>query len=313
MTCGSEIRKVKPLTSNELAKPREEIRKAISQRTASDRIMPPWIVVIPFIVSMTGGMVIFGVALSKAFEYYSENSEIANNYDFISGSEWIILLALAISAIFYIFYGMITYKLIDRMNKHSAREVNLRLAISSFIENLVGSPAQGGRSDLGWSGLGGQYLLSPDDVKRRSPTLWMVIITLPVFGSILQAFIYFAYGYDAYTDYSSFTILIALVPALLMLYMLNFLMTETREHDRRWIEFTRDVKVSLAMAGFTAGMLPDHAVLERRSFGLYFVLSIITLGIFMIFWWYVLLKDPNDHFKKQWDFEDELMKFISSG
>ncbi len=311
MTCGSEIRKVKPFTSNELAKPRDEIGKAIGQRAASDTIIPPWIVVIPFIVAMIGGMVIFAVILSRVFEYFSENGELTNDYDFIAGSEWMILLALAISTVFYIIYGMITYKLIDRMNKHSAREVTLRLAVSSFIENLVGSSTHGGRGDLGWSGLGGQNLLSPDDVKRRSPVLWMLIIALPIFGSILQAFVYFAYGYGAYSEYSSYTFLIALVPGLLMLYMFNFLMEETREHDRRWIEFTRDVKVSLAMAGLAVGTLPDHAVLERRSFWLYFVLSIITLGIFVIFWWYVLLKDPNEHFKKQWEFEDELLRFIS--
>jgi len=311
MTCGSAIRQVKSITSNELSKPREAIKDAISQRTASDKILPPWIVMIPFMISIMGGTVIFAVALSKAFEYFSENNEIVDDYDFIAGSEWILILALAISAIFYFSYGLITYQLIDRMNKHSAREISLRLSVSSYIETLTSSSAQGGRSELGWSWLGDQSFLSSDNVKRRSPTLWMVIIASPIIGSILQALLYFAYDYDTMSRYSLLVTAMLLIIGVFMLYLFNSLMKEIHEHDRRWIEFTRDVKVSLARAGFTAGTLPDHSLLEKRSFALYFVLSFVTMGLFMIYWWYIILKDPNDHFKKQWEFEDGLMEFIS--
>ena len=55
---------------------------------------------------------------------------------------------------------------------------------------------------------------------------------------------------------------------------------------------------------------PSWKALPSRSFVLYFILSIVTLGIFEFYWSYVLIKDFNEHFKAQWQFEDSLMSVI---
>ncbi|MEM4062966.1 MAG: DUF4234 domain-containing protein [Conexivisphaerales archaeon] len=43
-----------------------------------------------------------------------------------------------------------------------------------------------------------------------------------------------------------------------------------------------------------------------RSTALYIVLSIITLGIFMLYWIYTVANDPNEHFREDWRIEDSI-------
>jgi hypothetical protein len=32
----------------------------------------------------------------------------------------------------------------------------------------------------------------------------------------------------------------------------------------------------------------------------------LTGGLFLIYWYYVLIKDLNEHFRAQWQFEDQI-------
>lgn len=58
------------------------------------------------------------------------------------------------------------------------------------------------------------------------------------------------------------------------------------------------------MIAYRTPRLPD------RSMILYVILTIFT-GIFALYWLYVLVKDPNDHFANQWRFEDSLVAAIA--
>ncbi len=49
-----------------------------------------------------------------------------------------------------------------------------------------------------------------------------------------------------------------------------------------------------------------------RSFALYFVLTLITGSIFGVYWVYVLVTDPNNHFRQQMLMEDTIMAQLSS-
>ena len=62
---------------------------------------------------------------------------------------------------------------------------------------------------------------------------------------------------------------------------------------------------ALSKLGFPAGRPFTIQRLPERSFALYLVLTIFT-GIFVYYWLYALVKDPNEHFKYQWEFEDNL-------
>ena len=48
-----------------------------------------------------------------------------------------------------------------------------------------------------------------------------------------------------------------------------------------------------------------------RSFILYFILGLVTAGIFYIYWIYVLLEDPNNHFRQQAMIEDTIISQVT--
>jgi hypothetical protein len=53
-------------------------------------------------------------------------------------------------------------------------------------------------------------------------------------------------------------------------------------------------------------ILPSWKTLPERSFFIYLILTLLTCGLFLIYWYYVLIKDLNDHFGAQWQFEDQI-------
>jgi len=50
--------------------------------------------------------------------------------------------------------------------------------------------------------------------------------------------------------------------------------------------------------------------MKERSMMLYAVLTVITFGLFGIYWLYVLIDDPNKHFVRQEAVEDALKKAL---
>ena len=52
--------------------------------------------------------------------------------------------------------------------------------------------------------------------------------------------------------------------------------------------------------------------MSERSFAVYIILSVVTLGFFWVYWVYVLLNDPNNHFRQQASIEDTLMVQMST-
>lgn len=93
-------------------------------------------------------------------------------------------------------------------------------------------------------------------------------------------------------------------------YVLYFLTRYPYEHDSRWQSFTQQAQ----SAGSKLGMVvvsPLWNRLERRSFALYFILTLITFGLFGIYWLYALLKDPNEHFLNQRQFEDNFVAALT--
>lgn len=89
------------------------------------------------------------------------------------------------------------------------------------------------------------------------------------------------------------------------LYVLYFLTRDPHRHDSRQQPFMQQVQMALSKLGKTV-VVPSWKTIPSRSFFLYFILSILTLGLFEFYWYYVLIKDFNEHFKAQWSFEDQL-------
>ena len=91
--------------------------------------------------------------------------------------------------------------------------------------------------------------------------------------------------------------------------MLYFLTKYTFDHDRRLNTFVQNAQLAGAQVGLDLAQ-PNWKPIHKRGFVLYLVLSIVTLGLFAIYWLYTLITDMNEHFDNEWQFEDLLFREI---
>jgi len=95
---------------------------------------------------------------------------------------------------------------------------------------------------------------------------------------------------------------VSLIVGLVVLY---YLTTDYYYHEQGEITFLQKVTAALGKKGTALTATPSNPI-HTRSFGLYIFLSIITLGIFCLYWAYVIFKDPNQHFDTHQIWESEL-------
>lgn len=94
------------------------------------------------------------------------------------------------------------------------------------------------------------------------------------------------------------------------LYVGYFLMRDLYRHERREDFFLEDL--GKAAAPVVALELPRRfRSTPDRNIVLYIVLTILTAGIFGIYWLYTLIVDPNNHFDHQVKWEDKLLSSLS--
>jgi hypothetical protein len=89
-------------------------------------------------------------------------------------------------------------------------------------------------------------------------------------------------------------------------------MKDFYKHERREDGFWEDLSRTLDKIGVTFSVPRRIETTPNRSFILYLILTIITVGLFGIYWLYVLLKDPNEHFKYHVQIEDQLLSTLES-
>ncbi len=92
---------------------------------------------------------------------------------------------------------------------------------------------------------------------------------------------------------------------ILQLYVLHRMTRFTIEHDRRWIIFIQQVQSGGAAIGFKPS-LPSWKASVPKPISVYLVISFVFLP-FITFWYTDLIKDLEEHFKLQWQFEDQIV------
>jgi Domain of unknown function (DUF4234) len=165
------------------------------------------------------------------------------------------------------------YFLISRRNKHFERDRIERDALIGFVGQAAAS--SGRAADLSPE-LSAMNSINADAVAnegKKSAALW-ILLTLVTFG-------------------------------LLGLYVLYFLTKDPHSHDQRQRNFMQALQSAMMKLGRNL-TLPQTKALPSRSFLIYFVLAIVTFGLFEIYWDYCLIKDFNNHFTAQWQLEDNI-------
>jgi len=105
--------------------------------------------------------------------------------------------------------------------------------------------------------------------------------------------------------------LYAIVGGLVWIYSAYFLMKDFFKHERREDLFINDVLRTFNALGVPINFPYRNPPIPDRSFALYFVLTLITGSIFGVYWVYVLVTDPNNHFRQQMLMEDTIMAQLS--
>ncbi|MFB0500403.1 MAG: DUF4234 domain-containing protein [Candidatus Hadarchaeaceae archaeon] len=93
------------------------------------------------------------------------------------------------------------------------------------------------------------------------------------------------------------------------LYVAYFLMRDFYRHEKREDFFLEDLEKTVEP--IVALEIPRrfHSIPDRNLI-LYLVLTILTVGIFGIYWLYSLIVDPNNHFNHQVAWEDKLLSSL---
>ncbi len=180
-------------------------------------------------------------------------------------------VAAAVVAI--ILFVLPWYKLIKRRNGHFRRDRILREGLINYVRGIAAERGLEPKMSTELATMMSIHSESNSDEDEKSPVLW-IILSIITFG-------------------------------LLGIYVWYFLTKDPHNHDARQLAFMQQVQSAFSKLEKTV-VFPFWKSLPGRSFFLYLVLTWIT-GLFSLYWNYVLITDLNDHFKAQWQVEDQLL------
>jgi len=104
---------------------------------------------------------------------------------------------------------------------------------------------------------------------------------------------------------------VALIPSFAMYYVYYFLMKDMFRHERREDWFFGELNRTFAAMGINITLPQRLSPIPDRSLIVYIILTIVTLGFFGVYWVYVLISDPNNHFRYQSMVEDTTLAQVS--
>lgn len=177
---------------------------------------------------------------------------------------------------FSILYAIMIYKLAKRRNTHFQRQHLLYEDLLTMAREV--SSKKGIDVSMNLNNLDRTMREARFDETEKSAALWAIL---------------------------------SFITGIAALYVFYYLLKDFFKHERREDLFFEDLNRALAASGVTVNLPRRTLPIPDRSFILYFILSIITVGIFGIYWIYVLITDPNNHFRQQWMIEDTIIAQVS--
>ncbi len=256
----------------------ENLRRDSRMRMESDYEMSPaWILVplIPIIELVIFFAALFGSLFTLTTAPMTPAGSTASAGLFVALIGLFAILPI-VGFVAQILWAYVLYKLVNRRNKHFQRQGFLYDDLTNLAKDLAAK--KGVDISLGLNNMERTNREARYEETEKSAALWAIVT--------------FFIGITA-------------------LYVYYFLMKDFYKHERREDIFLDDLNRSLSTAGVTIN-LPRRALpIPDRSFILYLILSIITLGIFSIYWLYVLLTDPNGHFRQQALTEDTILSQVT--
>jgi len=184
-----------------------------------------------------------------------------------------ILGFVAATIVAIILFVLPSYKLMRRRNEHFRRDRMLREGLVNYVRGLAAERGLEAKMNVELATMITIHSEANGEEDEKSPVLW-IVLSIITFG-------------------------------LLGLYVWYFLTKDPHKHDVRQVAFMQQVQSAFSKFDKTV-VFPFWKTLPSRSFFLYLVLTWLT-GLFGLYWNYVLISDFNDHFRAQWQVEDQLL------
>jgi len=256
-----------------------ELEYAIRKRFESDRIMGYiWMIVpiLPLLLAILGAAIFIGLILTAIATGIT--TPTPTGFAPISFMEGILISAwiglILVGFIVSIFGAIALYYMISRRNDHFRRQRMLTSILLPYLETKL---KEKGRTSHAISTLALLNRDSEYEETERSPAVWAVLYLF--------------------------------VSPIVGLYVFHFLTQDLYKHFKRQVDLTRNVEALLKDLDFQFAS-PAQYEIKRRETILYIILTVVTVGLFWIYWFYLQLKEYNEHFKSQWRLEDQLMNTL---
>lgn len=178
-------------------------------------------------------------------------------------------------------YGIyILYKLMDRRLQHFERMISFRYYLIQVIREQAQAAGRQEELEPEMQQLEGLHLEASnrDRAGEKSPVLWLVL-------SIVIGFV--------------------------MYYVYYFLNDDFRAHEANEQMFMFKAGELMQKLGMTEQQVVTNMVVPERNFVTFLILTIITCGIYGIYWWYTLITDVNNHFDNHAWWESQVYAIVS--
>jgi uncharacterized membrane protein (DUF373 family) len=259
----------------------ENLRRDARMRMESDSYMSAAWVIVP-LLPIVGGVVLFVLFLYAIFSSLPllTNSTTTTTTT-VNPAIGITFLGLTIAVeigffVVGIIWVFLVYKLVRRRNTHFARQ---RFLYEDLVNTAKGLAAKKGVDlSLPLNNLERTYREAVVEETEKSAAMWAIL---------------------------------AFITGIAGLYVFYFLMKDFFKHERKEELFLDDLNRALVATGTTMNLPRRTVPIPDRSFALYFILSLITGGIFAVYWVYVLIEDPNNHFRQQAMIEDTILSQVT--
>ncbi|WP_198002003.1 DUF4234 domain-containing protein [Archaeoglobus veneficus] len=249
------------------------IERLVRKGEETDRILPVALMFVPPVLTFIG--VLLMIASSKEQQYYHHYYH-GYYYEYASTEPDYTLLALGLLfiAVGAVVGVYIVYSLISRRNAHMERTLTLYDAISKHVED----------QDLSARLKESVLRMRAEQGESKNPILWIVIYLLSNVVPLLGVFV--------------------------VVYIFHFLNKDFVKHDRNERIILEQLSSVLPM-GDTLQMTKIGKFPDRNTV-IYFVLTLLTFGLFEIYWFYTLIRDPNEHFTEHRIVEARILDALKS-
>jgi hypothetical protein len=259
--------------------PLENLRRDLRTRLESDKQMSgAWAIVplLPIIAGVVVAVIIFAAIFSALSSVGPSGTPTTGSSAIGAAVVGSIFLSYSLYFVVLILVAVMIFKLVSRRNTHFNRQILLQEDIISMARELAVK-----------KGVDVSILLNNMDRSVREARLEEIEK-----NATLWAFLVFLSG-------------------LGLFYAGYFLMKDFFRHERREDLFINDMLRTFNALGVPVNFPYRNPPIPDRSFALYFVLTLITGSIFSVYWVYVLVTDPNNHFRQQMMMEDTIMAQLS--